>query len=78
MGILEDVNWKTAAGVEGEDKFREMHDRDDTVSILSATSPSWGAIEDGANCKGYLIWTLSTAGHGSTAIKPLYGLMNLT
>ena len=36
------------------------------------------AIEDGANCKGYLIWTFIDCWSGSTAIKIVTVWLSLT
>ena len=48
-------------GVEGEEKFRQGWSDSKTITGLDFERPSsWTlhrAIEDGANCKGYLIWT---------------------
>ena len=63
-GNIEWMLTENGMGVEGEDKFREngMIQDDYRIDFVKGhLRELHRAIEDGANCKGYLIWTFIVA-----------------
>ncbi len=67
-------------GVEGEDKFREngMIQDDYRIDFVKGhLAELHRAIEDGANCKGYLIWTFIDCWSWLNSYKNRYGLVEL-
>lgn len=67
-------------GVEGEDKFRVngMIQDDYRIDFVKGhLRELHRAIEDGANCKGYLIWTFIDCWSWLNSYKNRYGLVEL-
>ena len=83
QGKLWNIEWmltENGMGVEGEDKFREngMIQDDYRIDFVKGhLAELHRAIEDGANCKGYLIWTFIDCWSWLNSYKNRYGLVEL-
>ena len=80
MAISEWMLTENGMGVEGEDKFREngMIQDDYRIDFVKGhLRELHRAIEDGANCKGYLIWTFIDCWSWLNSYKNRYGLVEL-
>jgi len=79
-GNIEWMLTENGMGVEGEDKFREngMIQDDYRIDFVKGhLAELHRAIEDGANCKGYLIWTFIDCWSWLNSYKNRYGLVEL-
>ena len=79
-GNIEWLLTENGMGVEGEEKFREngfIQDDYRIDFIKGHLKELHRAIEDGANCKGYLLWTFIDCWSWLNAYKNRYGLIEL-
>ncbi len=79
-GNIEWMLTENGMGVEGEEKFREngMIQDDYRIDFVKGhLRELHRAIEDGANCKGYLIWTFIDCWSWLNSYKNRYGLVEL-
>ncbi|UPQ86092.1 glycoside hydrolase family 1 protein [Ignavigranum ruoffiae] len=79
-GNIEWILTENGMGVEGEEKFKLNNQIQDDYRIdfyKNHLSVLHQAIEDGANCKGYLVWTFIDCWSWLNAYKNRYGLVEL-
>ena len=79
-GNIEWMLTENGMGVEGEEKFRQdgMIQDDYRIDFVKGhLRELHRAIEDGANCKGYLIWTFIDCWSWLNSYKNRYGLVEL-
>lgn len=79
-GNIEWLVTENGMGVEGEDKFRANGTIQDDYRIDFITDhlvELHKAIEEGANCKGYMLWTFIDCWSWLNAYKNRYGLIEL-
>ena len=79
-GNIEWLLTENGMGVEGEEKFREngfIQDDYRIDFIKGHLKELHRAIEEGANCKGYLLWTFIDCWSWLNAYKNRYGLIEL-
>lgn len=79
-GNIEWILTENGMGVEGEEKFRVDGTIQDDYRIdfvKGHLKELHRAIEDGANCKGYLMWTFIDCWSWLNAYKNRYGLVEL-
>ena len=79
-GNIEWILTENGMGVEGEEKFREngMIQDDYRIEYIKGhLAALHRAIEEGANCKGYMLWTFIDCWSWLNAYKNRYGLVEL-
>lgn len=79
-GNIEWIVTENGMGVEGEEKFREngiIQDDYRIEFVKGHLRELHRAIEEGANCKGYLMWTFIDCWSWLNAYKNRYGLVEL-
>ncbi|MDQ0222142.1 glycoside hydrolase family 1 protein [Streptococcus moroccensis] len=79
-GNIEWILTENGMGVEGEEKFREngMIQDDYRIDFIKDhLRELHKAIEEGANCKGYLLWTFIDCWSWLNSYKNRYGLVEL-
>ena len=79
-GNIEWILTENGMGVEGEEKFREAGVIQDDYRIdffKGHLTELHRAIQEGANCKGYLVWTFIDCWSWLNSYKNRYGLVEL-